>query len=96
MEDVRKTAQSRAVQGDSPPPVGTSFEPKRRQSKNALVKLISSLDGINVRMIAASTETPKEGRIMWSFPAHFRQSLTESPFQPGTCAFPSHNILWHK
>ena len=49
--------------------------------------LISSLDGINVRMIAASTETPKEGRIMWSFPAHFRQSLTESPFQPGTCAF---------
>lgn len=63
MEDVKKAAQNRAAREDRAP-LGTSFESERRRSKNALVKQISSQDGRNVRMIAATAETPEEERIL--------------------------------
>ena len=63
MNDVKQAAHERAVQ---PPkaPVGASFESERKRSKNALVKQIESLDGRNVRMIAATSETPEEDKIL--------------------------------
>ena len=63
MNDVKQAAHERAVQ---PPraPVGASFESERKRSKNALVKQIESLDGRNVRMIAAASETPDEDKIL--------------------------------
>ena len=63
MDDVRRAAQNRAARTRNIP-VGTSFETERQQSKNALVKQISSLDGRNVHMIAATPETPKEEKIL--------------------------------
>ena len=63
MEDVTSAAKSRAARGDRAS-LGTSFESERKRSKNALVKQISSLDGKNVRMIAAASDTPEEERIL--------------------------------
>lgn len=63
MNDVKQVAHERAAQ---PPkaPVGASFESERKRSKNALVKQIESLDGRNVRMIAATSEIPEEDKIL--------------------------------
>ena len=45
-------------------PIGSGFESERQRSKNALVRQIDSLDGRNVRMIAAAGATPEEDRIL--------------------------------
>ena len=63
MDDVRKAAQERASRTHSNP-AGTSLETERQRTKNALVRQISSQDGSNVRMIAATPETPEEERIL--------------------------------
>lgn len=63
MDDVMKIAQERAERPKNAP-IGTGFESERQRSKNALVRQIDSLDGRNVRMIAAAGATPEEDRIM--------------------------------
>ncbi len=63
MNDVRQAAHERAARPNKAP-VGASFESERKRSKMALVKQIESLDGRNVRMIAATSETPDEDKIL--------------------------------
>ena len=63
MDDVMKIAQERAERPKNAP-IGTGFESERQRSKNALVRQIDSLDGRNVRMIAAAGATPEEDRIL--------------------------------
>ncbi len=63
MEDVRKVAEERAKRPQTAP-VGTSFESERQRSKNALVKQLDSMDGRNVRKIAAAADTPQEDKIL--------------------------------
>lgn len=63
MDDVRRVAEERAKRPQSAP-VGASFESERQRSKNALVKQLDSLDGRNVRKIAAAAETPQEDKIL--------------------------------
>ena len=58
MDDVRQAAEERASRPKKAP-VGASFESERQRSKNALVKQIESMDGRNVRMIAAATAAPE-------------------------------------
>ncbi len=45
-------------------PVGASFESERQRSKNALVKQPDSMDGRNVRKIAAVADAPQEEKIL--------------------------------
>ena len=63
MNDVRKIAEERAAKpkGD---PVGRSFETERQRAKKALVKQIDALDGSNIQMIAARTESSDENKIL--------------------------------
>ena len=63
MDDVRQAAEERASRPKKAP-VGASFESERQRSKNALVKQIESMDGRNVRMIAAATAAPEEDRVL--------------------------------
>ncbi len=63
MVDVRKAAEERASRPKGPP-IGSSFESERQRSKNALVKQITSQDGRNVRMIAATPEAAEGERIL--------------------------------
>ena len=63
MDDVRKAAQERAARANNAP-VGTSFETERQRTKKALVKQITSQNGQNVRMIAASSEPTQEDRVL--------------------------------
>lgn len=63
MHDVRQVAENRAARPPGPP-VGTGFESERQRSKNALVKQLASQDGRNVQLIAATTETEEENRIL--------------------------------
>lgn len=63
MDDVMQIAQERAERPKTAP-IGTGFESERQRSKNALVRQIDSLDGRNVRMIAAAGATPEEDRIL--------------------------------
>lgn len=66
MDDVRKVAEERAKRPKSAP-VGASFESERQRSKNALVKQLDSMDGRNVRKIAAAAETPHEEKVLRVF-----------------------------
>lgn len=52
MNDIRKAATERAARTRTTP-VGASFESERQRAKNALVKQLDSLDGKNIRKIAA-------------------------------------------
>ena len=63
MNDVRKIAEERAARpkGD---PVGRSFETERQRAKKALVKQIDALDGSNIQMIAARSESADENRTL--------------------------------
>ncbi len=63
MNDVRRIAEERAAKpkGD---PVGRSFETERQRAKKALVKQIDALDGSNIQMIAARTESADENRVL--------------------------------
>ncbi len=63
MDDVRQAAEERASRPNKAP-VGASFESERQRSKNALVRQIESMDGRNVRMIAAAGATPEEDRVL--------------------------------
>ncbi|MBQ9902572.1 MAG: recombinase family protein [Clostridia bacterium] len=63
MDDVMQIAQERAERPKTAP-IGFGFESERQRSKNALVRQIDSLDGRNVRMIAAAGATPEEDRIL--------------------------------
>ena len=63
MDDVRKVAEERAKRPQTTP-VGASFESERQRSKNALVKQLDSMDGRNVRKIAAASDTPQEDKIL--------------------------------
>ena len=63
MDDVMQIAQERAERPKTAP-IGSGFESERQRSKNALVRQIDSLDGRNVRMIAAAGATPEEDRIL--------------------------------
>ena len=63
MDDVRRAAEERANRPKQGP-VGTSFESERQRSKNALVKQLDSMDGRNVRKIAATAETPQEDKVL--------------------------------
>ena len=63
MDDVMQIAQERAERPKTSP-IGSGFESERQRSKNALVRQIDSLDGRNVRMIAAAGATPEEDRIL--------------------------------
>ena len=63
MDDVRRAAEERASRPKGAP-VGSSFESERQRSKNALVKQLDSLDGRNVRKIAAAAEAPEENKIL--------------------------------
>ena len=63
MDDVMQIAQERAERPKTAP-IGAGFESERQRSKNALVRQIDSLDGRNVRMIAAAGATPEEDRIL--------------------------------
>ena len=80
MDDVRKAAEERAARPKKAP-VGASFESERQRSKNALVRQIESMDGRNVRMIAAASATPEEDRVCESPPtaASLRTTSTK-PF----------------
>ena len=68
MDDVRRTAEERAKRPKTAP-VGASFEPERQRSKNALVKQLDSMDGRNVRKIAAVADAPQEekARALWTY-----------------------------
>ena len=63
MNDVRKIAEERAAKpkGD---PVDRSFETERQRAKKALVKQIDALDGSNIQMIAAKTESSDENKVL--------------------------------
>ena len=63
MDDVRRTAEERAKRPKTAP-VGASFESERQRSKNALVKQLDSMDGRNVRKIAAVADAPQEEKIL--------------------------------
>lgn len=63
MDDVRRTAEKRAKRPKTAP-VGASFESERQRSKNALVKQLDSMDGRNVRKIAAVADAPQEEKIL--------------------------------
>ena len=63
MNDVRRVAEERAAQPKTAE-IGTSFESERQRSKNALVRQLDSLDGSNVRKIAAASETPEEEKVL--------------------------------
>ena len=63
MDDVRRTAEERAKRPKTVP-VGASFESERQRSKNALVKQLDSMDGRNVRKIAAVADAPQEEKIL--------------------------------
>ncbi len=63
MDDFRQAAEERASRPKKTP-VGASFESERQRSKNALVRQIESMDGRNVRMIAAAGATPEEDRVL--------------------------------
>ena len=63
MDDVRKAAEERAARPKKAP-VGASFESERQRSKNALVRQIESMDGRNVRMIAAAGSAQEEDRVL--------------------------------
>ena len=63
MDDVRRTAEERAKRPKIAP-VGASFESERQRSKNALVKQPDSMDGRNVRKIAAVADAPQEEKIL--------------------------------
>lgn len=63
MDDVRRTAEERAKRPKTAP-VGASFESERQRSKNAMVKQLDSMDGRNVRKIAAVADAPQEEKIL--------------------------------
>ena len=63
MDDVRRLAEERAARPREAP-IGASFESERQRSKQALVKQIDSMDGRNVRKIAAATTGQEEERIL--------------------------------
>lgn len=63
MEDVRRAAEERASRPKTAA-VGTSFESERQRTKNALVKQLDSLDGRNIRKIAAAADEPEEEKIL--------------------------------
>ena len=63
MEDVQRATQERASRPKQAP-VGTSFESERQRAKNALVRQLDSLDGRNIRKIAAASDTPDDDRIL--------------------------------
>lgn len=80
MDDVRQAAEERASRPKKAP-VGTSFESERQRSKNALVKQIESMDGRNVRMIAAAPLRLKKTVCCASQPiAVFPQTTSIRPF----------------
>jgi len=63
MEDVRRAAEERASRPKTAA-VGASFESERQRTKNALVKQLDSLDGRNIRKIAAAADEPEEEKIL--------------------------------
>ena len=63
MDDVRRTTEERAKRPKIAP-VGARFESERQRSKNALVKQLDSMDGRNVRKIAAVADAPQEEKIL--------------------------------
>ena len=63
MNDGRRTAEERAKRPKTAP-VGASFEAERQRSKNALLKQLDSMDGRNVRKIAAVADAPQEEKIL--------------------------------
>ena len=63
MDDVRRMALERANRPKQAP-IGASFESERQRSKNALVKQLDSMDGRNVRKIAAVADAPREEKIL--------------------------------
>ena len=63
MNDVRQAAEERATRPKKTP-VGTSFESERQRSKHALVRQLESMDGSNVRKIAAVSPAQEEDRIL--------------------------------
>ena len=63
MEDVKRAAEDRAAR-PAKGPVGSSFESERQRAKTALVKQLDSLDGRNIRKIAAAAEEPEENRVL--------------------------------
>lgn len=63
LNDVRRNAEERAQRQNSTP-VGSSFESDRQREKRAMIRQIDSLDGSNIRKIAAASETREENRIL--------------------------------
>ncbi len=63
MEDVRRAAEERASRPKTAA-IGASFESERQRTKNALVKQLDSLDGRNIRKIAAAADEPEEEKIL--------------------------------
>ena len=64
MNDIRKIAAERAAKTRTAP-VGTSFESERQRAKSALVRQLDSLDGKNIRKIAALSDTAaKEDKVL--------------------------------
>ena len=56
MKDVKKAAENRAAH-PSTTPAGSSFESDRKRAKTALTMQIDSLDGSQIRKIAAVSES---------------------------------------
>ena len=56
MNDVRKAAENRAAH-PSNAPAGSSFESDRKRAKTALTMQIDSLDGSQIRKIAAVSDS---------------------------------------
>ena len=63
MDDVRRAAEERASKPKIAP-VGSSFESERQRSKTALIRQLDTMDGSNVRKIAAAAETPEEEKVL--------------------------------
>ena len=77
MKDVKKAAENRAAH-PSKTPAGSSFESDRKRAKTALTMQIDSLDGSQIRKIAAVSESdgaPRKLRVA----AYCRVSTDDSP-----------------
>ena len=76
MNDIRKAATERAARTRTTP-VGASFESERQRAKNALVKQLDSLDGKNIRKIAAVSEGPENENKVLRVAAYCRVSTDD-------------------
>ena len=76
MNDIRKIASERAAKTRTAL-LGTSFESERQRAKSALVRQLDSLDGKNIRKIAALSEASGKEEKVLRVAAYCRVSTDE-------------------